>query len=60
MLAEHASLGRLDKRYQFDLGLIIMGNHHFLTLFHQSNEFEEMTFGLLDGDDFRGHAFHHF
>jgi hypothetical protein len=60
MLAEYPSWGRLDKRYQFDLGLVIMGNHHFLTLFHQSYQFEEMTFSLLDGNDFRGHALYHF
>jgi hypothetical protein len=53
MLAEHPFWGRLDKRYQFDLGLVIMGNHHFLTLFHQSHQFEEMTFCFLYGDDFR-------
>jgi hypothetical protein len=59
MFAEHPFLGRLDKWYQVGLGLIIMGNHHFLTVFSQGNQFEEMIFCLLDGDDFRRHAFHY-
>ena len=36
-----------------------MGDNDLLTLFHQSNQFEEMTFCLLYGNDFRGHGFHH-
>jgi hypothetical protein len=60
MSAERPFLGRLDNRYQFGLRLVIMGDHDFLTLFHQADQFEEMTFRLLYGDDFRGHSFHHF
>jgi hypothetical protein len=36
MLTEYPVLGRLNKRYQLDLGLVIIGDHDFLTLLHQS------------------------
>ncbi len=43
VLAKYAFFGHLAHRHQFDLRLILMGNHDFFALFCYADQFENLS-----------------